>query len=143
MVEKPTRRRFSVIILPVTLTAIAIPIILILLAIGSSPFSIGRDGISIISGLLTVCCFLVPLLFCFAPLYILLMAAIYGVNRLENSTESQLERVHNLTTNMAEKTASIGENIAKKSIGISSRFAYFNRLFNAFEEKTNERTQED
>ncbi|PJF23013.1 MAG: hypothetical protein CUN56_03070 [Phototrophicales bacterium] len=145
MVEKPTNQqktRFSVVILPILLVAIAIPVILLLLAAGSSPFSIGRGGISIISSVITICCFLIPLLLCFAPLYLLLMAAIYGINKLEQGSETQLARVQRQTKNLAEKTAAIGEAIAQKSIGISSRFAYFNRLFNAFEEKIDERNQE-
>lgn len=127
---KTTRRNFRRGIAIFVLTAFVILLIVALISIPGTP-----EQVSIISNTFVICFVLLPCLICLVPIYILILAAIYGVFVVHNGTGSILGRVQGLTQTASTFMLRWMERAGKLSIGINSRFAFLSGFFSVFDPK--------
>jgi hypothetical protein len=76
-----------------------------------------------VSNLLLTLLILCPAVICLFPVYLLLVFAIYGMGRANQSIYRPLSRLEALTHRMSARTDAAAEQIAQRTIGLSSRFA--------------------
>lgn len=119
---------------PVLLAALVIVAIGVALLVAASPFEATQtQQISIIGNIMLMCFVLLPMLLCGAVVFLLIAAAVVGINMLHDSAEGGVQRVGELTTQAAERAASAAESVSQRSIDLNARFAYFERLFSVFD----------
>ncbi|GAB4508643.1 MAG: hypothetical protein OHK0046_01660 [Anaerolineae bacterium] len=120
------RSRLSlwVVALPVVLVGfILVALVLIVFVPRSSP------QISIIADFVLICFTLFPLVICVSPLFLLIMAAAFGVGSLLNTTEKLLIRLKGLTQSVLTRTENVSANLNRRSIGLAASLAFLDRIF--------------
>lgn len=122
---RPARPRIAYwkVALPVVLAGILIAAAAIVMTVLLSANGAEPERVSIIGDLLLICFGLCPLVLCSGIIYALLVASIYGVNRMHMRTERTLRRARTMTRALADKTATMSDTIGQKSIDASAQFA--------------------
>ncbi|MBC8170513.1 MAG: hypothetical protein H7X77_02535 [Anaerolineae bacterium] len=90
-------------------------------------------GISVISNVMLTCLCLLPMVICLLPIYLLLVVAIYGMNRVHGSVETQLHRAQDASVSLIERSNGITDSLNRSSINFSALLAHLDPLFNIFD----------
>lgn len=127
-------------ILPVFLVGILILLFIIALIMPFSPLYLAEteDQVSIVSNLVVSLLVLCPTVLCLLMLFVILVFANVGLHMTQNYTAKQMRRVQVISRDVAEKVANTADNLSEKSISYNARFAFFNRIFNIFDQPTND-----
>lgn len=127
-------------ILPIIIVGVLILLFLIALVIPASPLYLAEteDQISIVSNLMISVFVLCPMVLCLWLFFVILVFMSVGLHKSQGFTAKQMRRVQLASRNLADKTATNADNVSKRSIGVTARFAFFNRIFNIFDQPTND-----
>lgn len=90
-------------------------------------------GISVISNIMLTCLCLLPMVICLLPVYLLLVAAIYGMNRVHGKAEAALDRARDTSASLRERSAGVTASLNRSSINFSALLAHLDPLFNIFD----------
>lgn len=94
----------------------------------------GRTPTSGVSTTMLTVLILCPLALCLLPVYLLLVMAVYGMNRAHSGIARPLRRAEAASLALRERTVSISDRLARQSINLNARFAPLDKLlFSAFD----------
>ena len=87
---------------------------------------------------------LCPAILCFFPVYLLLVAAVYGMGRLNQGVAKPMMALERLTASVDARTSTISERVAKASITLNARLASIDRaVFSKFDDHPEKRGTSD
>jgi hypothetical protein len=107
-------------------------VILILVLTGVT-LTLPPRGISIISNLMLTCMCLLPIALCLFPVFLVLVLAIYGMNRVNTLAGSQMDRARSASAELATRSSEITDNLNRRSVNLSAVMARLDPLFNLFD----------
>lgn len=82
---------------------------------------------SVIANLLATLFFLCPLALCLFPFALMLVAAIYGLGRLNERVAQPLIAVERLSIHTRQQMERLGQRVAERTIALSSAYEQFDR----------------
>lgn len=126
--RRETRRQIW---LPFALGILLVLVAFLVVGIPADP--IWRVRAQAVSDFLYTLLCTIPILLCLFPLYLVIMLAIYGMNRLHNSTERPLRRVENMVEGLAKRIESGASIVNKQTVNLSTRIAPLLKLFSTFD----------
>ena len=128
----------------VILAGIGFVALVMLLFMTYSPIGIFSEpgSASSVGDFVLICIALCPMLICGFALYALLVVTIYGINIVERSSRTQLQKAKRATRNVADKTNTVTNNLNERSIGIGTRLAWLDRVFKRQEDGDSTATEE-
>lgn len=91
-----------------------------------------RLQVSQVSDLLLTLFVLCPLVLCLLPIYLGLVAAVFGLNKVHGMASAPLTMLERLTSGLAESTLRAANSLAQRGISLSTRLAYLERLLGVF-----------
>jgi hypothetical protein len=100
-------------------------LIVVLVVLAASQGAVPTSGVA--NTLLTVV-ILCPLALCMLPVYILLVVAVFGMNRVHDTIGKPLRALENLTITLRERTYGISDRAARTTINLNARFAPLDRM---------------
>jgi len=120
----------------VILVGIGFIALVMLLFMTYSPVGIFSEpgSASTVGDFVLICIALCPMLICGFVLYALLVVTIYGINIVERSSRTQLQKAKRATRTVADKTGTVADNLSERSISIGSRLAWLDRVFKRHED---------
>lgn len=74
-----------------------------------------------------------PLLICLLPVYVLIVAGIYGMRKVHSGTERPLRKLENLSESLAGRIETATEFVNEKTISFSTLFEPLDTLFSIFD----------
>lgn len=89
--------------------------------------------ISALTDIMVMLMVLCPAFICLLPIYVLLVAGIYGMHRLHNGVGTPLERLENATEKFAQRVERTADRVNKGTVNWSARFAIFAPVLNWFD----------
>ena len=108
-------------------------IIGMMLIIEGSPIALLPDQVSIIGDIFFMVLMLCPLLICTLPLYMLLIAGVYGLIRLDSGTAFRLHKLQITAKKAQERTEAVTQSLGKRSIQLTTRTEFLRPLFRLFD----------
>ncbi|MBZ0280334.1 MAG: hypothetical protein K8L97_06310 [Anaerolineae bacterium] len=96
-----------------------------------------RLQVSIIADWMMSVLVLCPVVICLFPICIGLIAAIAGMNRLHDAAAKPLRRAEDWSRTLAERTVKTTDALNERTVAVSTRFAFVDRLFSAFDPPSN------
>lgn len=99
--------------------------------------------ISVISDLLILVFMLCPALLCMLPVTILMIMAVFGMNRVHDQAARPLRRIHEYSMMVANRVDETSLQVSQKTINISARFGMFYHLFSIFNRLSSSRSKND
>ena len=126
----------------------ALAVMLVLAMFGVAALLDGPEGmprVSIISNFLVSILIICPAIICLFPIYLLIVAAIYGANRLHDRTRSPLERLEKLAGDSADRLEGLTASVSKRAISWNASLAPILNLTRFFDspEKTDSKEKPD
>src|SRR5688572_22658800 len=91
-----------------------------------------RIQVQMVSDLLSTLFILCPMAVCILPIYVLMVALIFSMNKIHGVTSKPLQWLEKQSERMVEETVKVADVVAKKSIGLSTKMAYFERWLGFF-----------
>ncbi|QPC80690.1 hypothetical protein G4Y79_13310 [Phototrophicus methaneseepsis] len=116
--------------LPFFLTFLLVVALILLIALPSEPE--WRTRVSFIADFMGSVLIFCPAIICAFAIYLVLVVAVWGMNRLHSGAASPLEKVENITANLANRVESATEKVNERVVDASTRMAsltYFMRFF--------------
>ncbi|MBC7869605.1 MAG: hypothetical protein H7Y09_02095 [Chitinophagaceae bacterium] len=111
-------------------------LLVLALVLPFSPIRLRQDAqVSIIANWMMMCCVLLPIMLCGFLVYVVLMAATFGMNWVHGMTAGGMRKVQTTSRTIADKTASAADNLNRKSIGFNTRFAFLDSLLKLFDRR--------
>lgn len=92
-----------------------------------------RLQVSIIADWLLTILFLCPLALCLFPLCIVMVAAIFGMNKAHDALVSPLRRVGSLTETLKDRVSKTADTVNQKTVDASAKWAFVDRLLSVFD----------
>lgn len=92
-----------------------------------------RPQVALVSDAMTTILILCPTLICLFPLYIVMVAAVYGMYKVYSSSKSPLRRVEYLSETLLDKTAELTGQVNQKTIDLKTRFPFIQRILSTFD----------
>jgi uncharacterized membrane protein len=126
--EMPAPSPFWKVIAPVVLAGLVIVAAVVGMILIMAGNGTEQAQLSIIGDVMLICFGLCPLLLCSTVFYAIIVASIYGVNRLHRTTKKTLQRAETATGTLADKTAQAADTLSRKSISISAGTAFLDRM---------------
>ncbi len=77
-----------------------------------------------------------PILVCLLPIYVLILAGIYGMRKVHSGTERPLRKLENLSESLAERIETATKFVNEKTISFSTLFEPLDTLFSMFDQPT-------
>jgi|FLYN01.1.fsa_nt_gi lysylphosphatidylglycerol synthetase-like protein (DUF2156 family) len=93
-----------------------------------------RAQVSILADWLLTVLVLCPVLLCLFPVCVLLVTAVFGMNRLHGKTERLMGKAGAMSETLVERTLDATETISKKSIDFNVKLAHLEPLWRMFDE---------
>jgi hypothetical protein len=115
-------------------------LILIVVLVLSTIFLTPR-GLGTVANFLLSCFCLLPLVLCVFPLYMILMAAIYGMSWLTDFSLQRLEQVRELTVSLEKSAADTTDRLNRQAIDVSASLARLNPILDFFNRYPKSRSQ--
>jgi hypothetical protein len=115
-------------------------LILILVLVLSTIFLTPR-GLGTVANFLLSCFCLLPLALCVFPIYMLLMAAVYGMSWLTDFSAQRLDQVRDLTASLEQNAAETTDRLNRQMIDLSASLARLDPLLNLFNRYPKSRSQ--
>jgi membrane protein implicated in regulation of membrane protease activity len=134
--EMPAPSQFWKVAAPVVLAGVLIIGAVIGMVLAMAENGTEQAQVSIVGDVMLICFGLCPLLLCSTLFYAIVVASIYGVNRLHRVTRQSLHRAETATGTLADKTASVADNLNRKSISISAGTAFLDHMLDQPESET-------
>jgi hypothetical protein len=103
-----------------------------------SLLSLPPRGLGIVADFMFTCMCLLPLVICLFPVYIMMMAAIYGLSRVNGTIKSQMHRAVALTENMKTNTTETTSKINQSALNTGVTLAKLDVIFNIFNRPSND-----
>lgn len=100
-------------------------------------------GLGTVANFLLSCFCLLPLVICVFPLYLGLMAAIYGMSWLTDFSLKRLEQVRELTVSLEQSTVETTDRLSRQAINISASLAHLDPILDIFNRDPKTRSQGD
>lgn len=97
--------------------------------------------INLLSNVFLICLALLPMILCSAGFYIIILAGMYGVKRLESKSKRTMNGLQDVSKRIHEETLATAEKLNRSSIGLGSRFTQLDKIFKRSGEKTDESTK--
>lgn len=132
--RRETRRWLLLPMILLALFILAGVVLVVLLARGAQ----GGAQVSIVADLLLSVLMLCPLVLCMLPVTILLIGAVFGMNRVHSAAASPLRRLEDLSETLTQRTRSASATINQKTLDTSARLGFVYRLLGTFGEASNE-----
>jgi hypothetical protein len=88
-----------------------------------------RAQVSLVADWMLTIFVLCPLALCLLPIYLLMMVAAFGMNKVHDKAASPLKRLEILSRTLAEKTISASESLSRASISLGTRFAFLDHIW--------------
>ncbi|MCU0511768.1 MAG: hypothetical protein MUE40_04265 [Anaerolineae bacterium] len=111
--------------------------LLLVLLLGTVPAllsdPLARLRVAVIADVLFTVMILCPAVLCLFLLYVLVVAAIYGMWLLQRLAGTPLQRLEKATATLAQRVAGWTGRINQQVIGLNERFAALTWLFNLFD----------
>lgn len=92
-----------------------------------------RLQVSIIADWLLMILFLCPLALCLFPICIVMVAAVFGLNKAHDALVSPLRRVGSLTETLKERVSKTADVVNQKTVDASAKWAFVDRLLSVFD----------
>ncbi|PJF30137.1 MAG: hypothetical protein CUN52_04840 [Phototrophicales bacterium] len=104
-----------------------------MLVIEASPIALLPDQVSILGDIFMVVLLLCPLMLCGLPLYLALVAGVYGLIRLDSGTAYRLRQLQHTSHKVQMTTEKVTQSLAKRSIQLHARAEFLRPLFRIFD----------
>ncbi len=88
----------------------------------------GQVPTSAVSTTLLTVLILIPMAICLLPIYIVLVLAIFGMNRAHHGIAKPLRQLQLLSIKLRHRSESLSEQAARASISVNARFAPLDKL---------------
>lgn len=95
-----------------------------------------RSQVSIIADWMMSVLVLCPVVICLFPVCVGLIVAIAAMNRLHDSAAKPLRRAEDWSRTLVDRTTKTTDIVNQRTVSVSSRFAFIDRLFSAFDAPT-------
>lgn len=115
-------------------------LIVVLVVIAASQGATPTSGVANTMLTLLILC---PLAICLLPVYLLLVLAVFGMNRAHNGVAKPLRALENTTISLKERTYSISDRMARTSINLNARFAPLDRLIFSYFDRPQPQNEDD
>jgi hypothetical protein len=92
-----------------------------------------RLQVSIIADWLLTILFLCPLALCLFPFCILMVAAVFGLNKAHDALVSPLRRVESLSETLRDRVSKTTDIVNQKTVDASAKWAFVDRLLSVFD----------
>lgn len=109
---------------------------LVFIVIGVQPDPLWRDRAQAMGDFMYTFLCTIPILFCMLPVYIIILASIYGMRKVHSGTERPLRKLENLSESLAGKIETATEFVNEKTISFSTLFEPLETLFTIFDKKS-------
>lgn len=126
--RRETRRQ---IILPMVGASLLIFIIFLMAAL--LPL---RVQVSTLADWMTTIFLLCPAVICLLPIYIILVAGVYGMNKLHNSVGTPLQKLEHFSEGVANRIESATTGVNRQTVKWRARFAPLEKLMSIFDKST-------
>jgi len=94
----------------------------------------GKTPTSGVANTMLTVLILCPMALCLLPIYLLLVMAIFGMNRAYDMIAKPLRQLQELSLKLRDRTYSLSDRAARTSINLNSRFAPLDKLiFSVFD----------
>lgn len=107
---------------------------------------LAMQRVSVIADCMFSALMLCPMVICMFPLYLLMVVAIYGLNKLHQGTESPLQRLENLTETIMQRVDGFTQNVNQRVVNANVRLAplmHWLSFFNTQEDNRAEQSSTD
>ena len=111
-------------------------LLIVFFALGLQADAVWRDRVQAIGDLLYTWLCALPILVCLFPMYLMLVASIYGMRKLHAGTATPLVKVENLANSLANRIESATEYVNEKTVSARSQIAPLEELFSMFDRPT-------
>lgn len=111
-------------------------LILAVVVVGAPSDPLWRDRAQAIGDFLYTFLCTFPLLVCLLPVYVLILAGIYGMRKVHSGTERPLRKLENLSESLAGRIETATEFVNEKTISFSTLFEPLDTLFSIFDKST-------
>lgn len=98
--------------------------------------------INLLSNVFVICLVLLPMILCSAVFYIIILAGMYGVRRLELKSKRTAKDLQEKAKRLNKETLATAEKLNRNSIGFGSRFSHLENIFKRSGGKTDESTEQ-
>jgi len=122
--ELSPRIHFGKVIFPVILAGMSILLVVAGVLRAVSTNAAGSEQLSIIGNVMLTCFVLCPLVLCTTIVYLLLLAVILGLNKVNGTAQKSCQLVGQQTRKLADQTDAVADTLNRKSIDFSARFAF-------------------
>ncbi len=119
--------------LGIVLLTVLLFLIGMMLIIEASPIALLPDQISILGDIFMIVLMLCPLMICGIPLYLALVAGIFGLIRLDSGTVYRLRKLQHTSKKVQLGAQNITHSVAKRSIQFNARTEFLRPLFRIFD----------
>ncbi len=104
----------------------------------------GKTPASGVANTMLTVLILFPMALCLLPIYVILLVAIFGLNRAYDLIAKPLRQLQDLSLQLRDRTYSLSDRAARTSINLNARFAPLDKLiFSVFDRpKLNEEDPE-
>ncbi|MBI1258982.1 MAG: hypothetical protein GC204_16040 [Chloroflexi bacterium] len=94
----------------------------------------GKTPTSGVANTMLTVLLLCPMALCLLPIYLLLVMAVFGMNRVYDLLAKPLRQLQELSLQLRDRTYSLSDRAARTSINLNARFAPLDRLiFSVFD----------
>lgn len=126
--DMPAPSRFWIAVAPVVLGGVVIVALVIGLVLLMARNGTEEAQMSIIGDYLLMLFCLCPMLLCSTIIYAIIVASIYGVNRLHRTTKKSMQRAETASETLVEKTTTAADILNRKSISLNAGTAFFDSM---------------
>ena len=109
---------------------------LVFLVIGTQSDPLWRDRAQAIGDFMYIFLCTIPILICMLPVYIIILASIYGMRKVHSGTERPLRKLENLSESLAGRIEKATDFVNEKTISFSTLFEPLETLFTIFDKET-------
>ena len=88
-----------------------------------------RSQVSLVADWMVTVFILCPMAICLLPIYVLMMVAAFGMNKVHDKAASPLKRLEILSRTLMEKTITASESLSRASISLGTRFAFLDHIW--------------
>jgi ABC-type multidrug transport system fused ATPase/permease subunit len=110
---------------------------IILMAVMRSP-----QKTNIITNVMLICMGFLPMLLCLVIIFMLLVAATFGLYTLQRMARHGLQQAEQKTRTIAKQTTDISDKLSRQSINVGTRFSSLDHVFSRSDEDADESTTE-